>query len=168
MVCYERHKLINKKVNHCYNCGKETKNSKYCSKHCSAVVNNNIPKRQRKFIPCQYCGREAIPRNKYCKEHKGYRKIENYISKEKDWSQISIKDYKGKHQYNDRLPRARNIYIKANLPMQCKLCGYDKFVEICHIKAIHTFPENTPISIINSLDNLIALCPNCHWEFDHK
>jgi hypothetical protein len=20
---------------------------------------------------------------------------------------------------------------------------------------------------VNSLDNLVGLCPNCHWEFDH-
>jgi predicted restriction endonuclease len=20
---------------------------------------------------------------------------------------------------------------------------------------------------VNSLDNLLGLCPNCHWEFDH-
>jgi hypothetical protein len=21
--------------------------------------------------------------------------------------------------------------------------------------------------VVNSLENLIALCPNCHWELDH-
>jgi predicted HNH restriction endonuclease len=20
---------------------------------------------------------------------------------------------------------------------------------------------------VNALDNLVGLCPNCHWEFDH-
>lgn len=36
----------------------------------------------------------------------------------------------------------------------------------CHIKAIKLSIKSTRISEINSLDNLIALCPNCHWEFD--
>jgi len=39
---------------------------------------------------------------------------------------------------------------------------------VCHIKAVSDFDENTPIVIINSIDNLMALCPNCHWEFDNN
>ena len=47
-------------------------------------------------------------------------------------------------------------------------CGYDKHVEICHIKSIGSFPTDTIVSDINSLDNLLSLCPNCHYEFDHN
>ena len=50
---------------------------------------------------------------------------------------------------------------------QCELCCYDKHVEVCHIKPIGSFDGNTKISKINSYNNLILLCPNCHWEFDH-
>lgn len=62
---------------------------------------------------------------------------------------------------------ARQTYTKSNLPRVCRNCGYDKHVEICHIRAINTFPDDTPISVVNDLANLVALCPNCHWELDH-
>lgn len=53
-------------------------------------------------------------------------------------------------------------------PKKCAICGYDKHVEICHIKSVSSFSDDTPISEINSLGNLIGLCPNCHWEFDNR
>lgn len=48
----------------------------------------------------------------------------------------------------------------------CANCGYTKHSEICHIKAVSSFPEDTNIDVINHKDNIIQLCPNCHWEFD--
>ncbi|MEO8392532.1 MAG: HNH endonuclease [Chloroflexota bacterium] len=62
---------------------------------------------------------------------------------------------------------ARSEYTKANLPRVCANCGYAKHVEICHVKAINSFSEETPVAVINDLTNLVALCPNCHWELDH-
>lgn len=49
----------------------------------------------------------------------------------------------------------------------CQICGYDKHVEAAHIKAISSFSDDVKLSTINSPSNLLALCPNCHWEFDH-
>lgn len=57
---------------------------------------------------------------------------------------------------------ARNIGLNS-----CHKCGYNKHIEIAHIRAISDFPEDTPVSVVNSPDNLLALCPNCHWEFDN-
>lgn len=31
-----------------------------------------------------------------------------------------------------------------------------------------SFSMDSLISEINSLENLIYLCPNCHWEFDNE
>jgi predicted restriction endonuclease len=53
------------------------------------------------------------------------------------------------------------------LPRCCSVCGYSRHFEVCHVRSIQDFPENTPMSVVNSVDNLVALCPNCHWEFDH-
>ena len=58
-------------------------------------------------------------------------------------------------------------YLKSGNPLKCKVCGYDKHVEIAHIKAVSEFSNETPIGEINSIDNLIALCPNHHWEYDN-
>lgn len=49
----------------------------------------------------------------------------------------------------------------------CEKCGYSKHVEIAHKRAISTFDSSTLISHINARENLMALCPNCHWEYDH-
>lgn len=47
------------------------------------------------------------------------------------------------------------------------MCGYNKHVEVCHKQAIHTFSETATIGEVNAPENLLILCPNCHWEFDY-
>ncbi len=49
----------------------------------------------------------------------------------------------------------------------CRECGYDKHFEVCHIKAISDFDPQTLITEVNKPENLVPLCPNCHWEFDN-
>ena len=62
---------------------------------------------------------------------------------------------------------AREIFAKSNKTKQCIVCGYDKHYEVAHIKAVSDFDDNALISEINSINNLIALCPNHHWEYDN-
>lgn len=62
---------------------------------------------------------------------------------------------------------ARKVMKDANIVKECKKCGYNKYVEVCHIKAISDFPATALISEVNSLSNLMYLCPNCHWELDN-
>lgn len=62
---------------------------------------------------------------------------------------------------------ARNIYRNSTRPKQCICCNYDKHYEVAHIKAVSDFDDDALISEINSEDNLIALCPNHHWEYDN-
>lgn len=63
---------------------------------------------------------------------------------------------------------ARTNYIQSGGLLICKVCSYDKYVEIAHIKSVCEFSDDTPISLINHLENLIPLCPNHHWEKDHN
>jgi len=50
----------------------------------------------------------------------------------------------------------------------CAICGYTNHYEICHIKSVSSFPPDALIvKEINNINNLIALCPNHHWEFDN-
>ena len=51
--------------------------------------------------------------------------------------------------------------------MPCAKCGYDKHVELAHIKPISKFGDESKLSDVNSENNVIQLCPNCHWEFDN-
>lgn len=63
---------------------------------------------------------------------------------------------------------ARSSYKNSDKPKQCVVCGYDKHYEVAHIMAVSEFTDDTLISEINDSKNLIALCPNHHWEFDNN
>ena len=43
---------------------------------------------------------------------------------------------------------------------------YNKHIEIAHIKGVSEFSDDSLVSEINDINNLVALCPNHHWEFD--
>lgn len=62
---------------------------------------------------------------------------------------------------------ARSVYKKSDRAKCCIVCGYNKTYEVAHIKAVSDFDDDVLISEINNINNLIALCPNHHWEFDH-
>jgi hypothetical protein len=51
---------------------------------------------------------------------------------------------------------------------QCYVCKYNKHVEVAHIKPISEFDPSTPIGVVNHVTNLMSLCSNHHWEFDHN
>lgn len=63
---------------------------------------------------------------------------------------------------------ARKVYLRAGLPRKCCVCGYDKHIHISHIRSVASFPDDALIEEINALDNLVALCPNHHWEYDNN
>jgi hypothetical protein len=63
--------------------------------------------------------------------------------------------------------KARIIFENSELPKKCHFCGYDKHYEVSHKKSVSSFSDDTNVSEINHISNLIALCRNCHWEFDH-
>jgi len=49
----------------------------------------------------------------------------------------------------------------------CENCGYKLFFEAAHIRPVRDFPPDALVSEINDPLNLVGLCPNCHWAFDH-
>lgn len=62
---------------------------------------------------------------------------------------------------------ARKTYFENNPYPCCTVCGYNKQIEVAHIKAVSEFEDSATISEINDINNLVALCPNHHWEFDN-
>lgn len=62
---------------------------------------------------------------------------------------------------------ARSVYFNSNKNPKCYICGYDNHVEVAHIKAVSEFDDAATVNEINSVNNLIGLCPNHHWEYDH-
>lgn len=63
---------------------------------------------------------------------------------------------------------AQKVFDQSGKPYKCAICGYDKHIEIAHIKAVSEFDDSALLTEINNPDNLIALCPNHHWEFDNN
>lgn len=63
--------------------------------------------------------------------------------------------------------KAELVFKNSGKECKCEVCGYDKHIEIAHKKAVSDFDDSATIAEINDINNLIALCPNCHWEFDN-
>ena len=147
----------------CLNCSVTTKNPKFCSKSCAASYNNKIhPKRISKKWFCTTCGVEVQNRRTKCDEHNP-----SYV----DWNAIGYANLANRYNYqrNTRIRSlARRIYAKSDRPKKCLICGYDKHYEVCHVRPINDFGETDTISTINNIDNLVALCPNHHWELDNN
>lgn len=63
---------------------------------------------------------------------------------------------------------ANRMAKKYGLKKECFLCGYDKLVELCHIRPVSDFPDDALISEINAKNNLIYLDRSCHKALDRK
>lgn len=147
----------------CLHCQAETTNPKFCTQSCAAKHTNKTPKRP-KTRRCSECDELVRSNRKRCPD---------CIIKFGLAVAITLKDAviaaKGSHRASAHSvirERARRICSKLGMN-SCEFCGYDKHIEICHVKAISDHHEDTLISDINSIENLKALCPNCHWEFDN-
>lgn len=160
-------------LNQCLNCGTDTPNLKYCSKSCSASVSNKLyPKRLRK-AKCTKC--ENITkswRHTLCEEH-----WQEYMSNKPEViKELPLSTYWDKKSLENLHISSKNAHIrliarswfKELTKQPCANCGYSKHVELCHIRPLSSFVETDKIGVVNGPDNIIQLCPNCHWEFDNK
>jgi hypothetical protein len=127
----------------------EVRKKTFCNKTCSASYNNT--KRPTKVKPVK--GETKVVFDFLL----GLTKNELF-GKAKNWQ--SARTCIRKH--------AAFIYNKYAGTKCCINCGYHKHIEICHITAVSKFLGNSLITDINSIENLIGLCPNCHWEFDNN
>jgi len=160
---YPEYKKIKSVTKDCKNCGKQInvvpsklRRRNYCSHKCS---NSDFARRKMQGH-CRVCLSPLPSSVKYCCECKG-----------KSLSEGTIRDVmyqsSGANKYGYVRYDAKRRMDNSDIERSCKSCGYDKYVHICHIRGIHSFPRNTLISEVNSPENLAYLCPNCHWELDH-
>lgn len=172
----EYRKSLRPKTN-CKNCQKlipvkkTSKNTwtKFCNRSCAASYNNKkYPKRQLEGI-CSECNVQCASSKKYCSSCLEIMRKESYHK----WSEMTLGEYKGSGNanYASGYPYiralARKKYIKNNNDHSCKICQYDKHIDVCHIKGISSFSLSATIAEINHIDNLIGLCKNHHWELDN-
>lgn len=155
-----------------YNSELENHPNSFCSRSCAAKFNNkgvahNKPKKRK----CTRC-------NSFFKREKGYRSLLCPECKAQviDYQSLTLKEYHSKNSIKNKHPSWKNAHIrcfnrywnKDKILLPCANCGYTKHVELCHIKSITDFSESTTLGEVNHADNVIQLCPNCHWEFDHN
>ena len=147
----------------CLHCGKLTKNKKFCSQSCAASHNNKKYPKRVSNRTCAKCGSPDMKSNKskYCTKCSRSTPISNKTLKEvieQNYNQAS-------NLFTPIRDHARRTHYKPGLP--CSKCGYNKHVEVCHITPISDFPLDTKVSVINHKNNILILCPNCHWEHDN-
>jgi len=167
-----------RKISSCVNCNQETKNPLFCSRSCATSHNNRMGKVGRKKIPhfCDICSKEIQSKRKFCSECKmNYIKVNIRTNIKtnngciKHISQVTKSEMfsNSPQKYTRIRMHARSIAVKNKMLESCSVCGYSLYVECAHKKSIASFPNDTLITVINDPNNLIGLCRNHHWEFDH-
>jgi len=137
--------------------------SNYCSRSCAAIVNNKKYKKRKREHMCKSCQEPVLSGFTYCSP---------CWSKEKKNTPFTIKELL-EREYSHRANvftiiryRARKLAEEYFPIKECVKCKYNKHVEVCHKRAISDFSEDTYDTEINTKNNLVYLCRNCHWEFD--
>lgn len=164
---------------HCLQCGKPIKpKRKFCSVSCSAFfVNKDKPRKRGSFLipidTCKICGSQ-IPENKERREKKDKLRTQLTVCRQcKDragnFSKGSVLSRDGsRREHNVTITKhSRRMYSVSGRPRVCAECGYSLHVDICHVKSVESFTDSDLLRDINDEKNLVALCKNHHWEFDH-
>jgi hypothetical protein len=145
----------------------------FCSINCSTTyMNINSPRKKNRKICTKCLETTKSWRHTLCERH-----WQEYKDSKPDlYLNRTLKEYFEKDSLKDLHPSSKSAHIRglANswfkhlklLP--CANCDYPLHVELCHIRAISDFDENSLLREVNSIENIIQLCPNCHWELDNN
>lgn len=133
----------------------------FCSRSCAVTFNNLRSPRRHKTKKCRLCDTLILSQRQYCESC-------NPPNKSEQQTLDDVMYRQGHPAYAHAIVRQRARALAKSLNWTaCASCGYDRHIEIAHRKPISSFPRDTLVSVVNSPDNLLPLCPNCHWEFDN-
>lgn len=165
-----------KAPNFCKNCGKiieitskrrpsDARRMKFCCRPCAATYNNmKYPKRATNGCNFCSCGDKKDPLAETCHACRvAFNTDRQYNMLLKDAYYLG----NARVKYSEIRKLARKFIEVWGIPFVCARCGYALHAEVCHIKAITDFEDTAKIIDVNSPDNLICLCRNCHWELDN-
>lgn len=64
---------------------------------------------------------------------------------------------------------AVRVYKRTRLHEHCYRigCTYSRYIDVAHIKPVAAFSGDALIGEINAPVNIMGLCKNHHWEYDH-
>lgn len=143
---------------------------KYCSRPCaSKAIGAKLQKHNRvsgKKKPPRVCG--MCPKELGSSNTSGLC-VTCYLARAtKHRGQTTLQELRQTHTTAEFHAKVRAWARKEyDGPKACEVCGYDTHVDICHIRPVAAFPSGTRIDEVNRRSNLVALCRNHHWEFDH-
>lgn len=138
----------------CFGCGKETNNSKFCSRICSGKYQNRNTKKLELHVFCLNCGNQTYNKkfcnNTCCWEYKNRLTLEKW-KKGEDNGTTGFGEIK----------KVVRKYILDKFNHACVECGWSK---------INPKSGKVPVQIEhkdgnflnNKEENLTVLCPNCH------
>lgn len=147
----------------------------FCSTSCSTTVTNvGNSRNPRKSRVCSSCKTEFMPSKKHrsllicldCKSIPSIVEKAKYATKTDYEKMISVD---GKHPswVASHIRLFNRSWNKDLRKIPCQKCGYSLHVDLAHIKAVKEFEGSALMKDINDPDNILVLCKNCHWEFDH-
>lgn len=160
-----------KEANHC---SRQCANSRNVSGEMAEKIKNSIIEYNEKngtsrpVAYCAYCGKKLRNyKNKNCIECTKKIKKDGLQKRtlEEEMKRRGANERKNVYQgiRND----SRKKMLNSEIEKKCFICGYDKHVEVCHIKPINSFELGSMIEEINDFGNLMFLRPNHHWEIDN-
>ena len=130
----------------------------FCSRSCSTSYNNTVSAKRAVTGGCKQCGASISTKYVYCTDCRGSRLFKN-----KTFADVICRSNKASKYCRIR-EHARKLYQNITA---CEVCGYEKHVEICHIKRLSSYDMTALVSEVNDRKNIAVLCPNCHWELDN-
>lgn len=165
--CREAHKrgIINREPISCKRCGNLTKNPKFCSVSCNIVDQNKELKPSKNIGISHLCKMCLKKIKKSNKKHQTCRDCFSKIFLNKTLKEVSYKKVDA-NRYARIREHSRRVYRKSDRQKSCIACPFPHHYEVAHIDDIASHSDDTLISVINNIDNLAALCPNCHWCYD--
>lgn len=150
---------------------------KFCSKSCAAKHNNKIPNRKvKERTSLRKCKTEECDEMLYANKDGNRVFCSVCIQQKKHYhgyelNESSIEEVvarRGSNNYDTIRAHCHTLYKAEKKNPICQHCGYNKHIELCHIQSIASFPKETKLKVVNARENILFLCPNCHWEFDHN
>lgn len=162
----------------CEQCGKEktiklseynTSTTKifFCSRSCSATYYNKVkPKRLPTGVcVCPECGGKKDRTSKLCKKcsDKNKRSIGNYELGY--YIGYGDKPKMSSHKCTHIRKDAKRVLEESGVEKVCAYCKdhqYDSILEVHHLIGVLEHDPHTLIKNINSVSNLVWLCPNHH------
>ncbi len=153
----------------CINCEKEIpeykdKRQKFCDRSCAATFNNRLHPKRRPERLCSRCSKPLSSGAKLCQGCVNARHLERVQGQ--PTVNYMLKDSASRAKNSPIRKWARRTLELEGRARKCEKCGFDLVIQVCHIRPIVDFPEDTLMGVVNSAGNLIYLCPNHHAMLD--